>query len=374
MCFTDVQARYGFPGVAAGKLPYLDAPNEYPVLTGFAIYLAGLPSGSTTSFFGWTALILGFCGVVAGLALARIAGPRALTFALAPTLLLVAFFNWDLLAVAPAALATLFFLRGRDGLSGAMLGLGAAAKLYPGLLVVPFLADRWREGRRAGARSLAGWAVRTWLLANLPVAIAAPGGWWDFYRISSERGVDLYSVWAFPERLLGFTWPVWLLNVLVSGTFVVLVAWLWRSASSRNPDLPLWTLGFPLIGAFLLTGKAYSPGYSLWLVPWFALALPDLRLFLAFELTDVAVFVTVFQWSSGAFGKGWPFWALEAAVIARAVVLASSLVAWTRRQPAGTLPRHRSGSGPTTTPWPPVWPSGWGRPGRRGRPRPPGGR
>ena len=50
-----------------------------------------------------------------------------------------------------------------------------------------------------------------------------------------------------------------------------------------------------LVAGFLLTNKVYSPQYGLWLLPWFALVFPDLRIFLAFEATEVAVFITRFS-------------------------------------------------------------------------------
>jgi hypothetical protein len=87
---------------------------------------------------------------------------------------------------------------------------------------------------------------------------------------------------------------------------------------------------------FLLTNKVYSPQYGLWLLPLFALMLPPLGrikafwLFVAFEITDVAVFVTRFTWFDTVqyAGHGAPFWSFETAVVARAVVLVLCLVAW----------------------------------------------
>ena len=46
----------------------------------------------------------------------------------------------------------------------------------------------------------------------------------------------------------------------------------------------------------------YSPQFSLWLLPWFALALPNLRLFIAFEAIDVVVFLTEFGWLGASNG------------------------------------------------------------------------
>ncbi len=78
----------------------------------------------------------------------------------------------------------------------------------------------------------------------------------------------------------------------------------------------------PLIVLFLLSNKVYSPQYGLWLLPWFALALPRLVTFLAFSLADVAVFVTRFTWFGrleGAPGASQELF--EVAVLVRAAVL-----------------------------------------------------
>ena len=77
-------------------------------------------------------------------------------------------------------------------------------------------------------------------------------------------------------------------------------------------------------------GKLYSPQFGLWLLPWFALALPNLRLFVAFQLTDVAVYVTEFSWLGGGVEglAGLPLGAMQLAILARAVVLVLCLVSW----------------------------------------------
>jgi hypothetical protein len=98
------------------------------------------------------------------------------------------------------------------------------------------------------------------------------------------------------------------------------------------PNFPRWTFGFALLVTFLLTNKVYSPQYGLWLLPWFALALPNLRLFAAFEAVDVAVFLTRFSWFGRYTGVGGlPIGAFEIAVLIRAAILVWCLVAWVRR-------------------------------------------
>ena len=75
--------------------------------------------------------------------------------------------------------------------------------------------------------------------------------------------------------------------MLGAALFLTGSALVWALRAHRFPGFPRWTLGFPLIAIFLLSNKVYSPQYGLWLVPWFALALPGLGRFLAFEIADV---------------------------------------------------------------------------------------
>ena len=138
-----------------------------------------------------------------------------------------------------------------------------------------------------------------------------------------------------------------LVNLGSLGLFIGWVAIVWTIKARRQPGFPRWTLGFPLIVLFLLTNKVYSPQYSVWLLPWFALALPHLRLFLAFEAADMAVFVTRFSWFGLLDGHhngfaGSPLGAFEVAIFVRAVVLIICVIAWVRsREAAPSLePRH----------------------------------
>ncbi len=333
LCYSDVAALYAMEGIDRGLIPYIEARNEYPVLTGFTMALAGVPARSYASFFSWNALLLAGLGLVTAYALYRMVGARALYFALAPTLLVYGFVNWDLLAVALATLGTWAFLRRRDGLAGVLLGLGAAAKLYPALLVVPFAIGRLREGRPDRATALAGGAAAAWTAVNLPIAIAAPERWAEFFRFNGSRPADWDSIWFLTQRHFSFPESTVLVNLLSAASFAALAGLLWWLARRRRPHVPAWSLGFPLLVAFLLTGKVYSPQFSLWLLPWFALALPDPRLFAAFSLADVAVFVTRFEFFARTLDLGGvPFEAFEAALLVRAAVLAVCLGAWVRRR------------------------------------------
>jgi uncharacterized membrane protein len=269
-----------------------------------------------------------------------------LYFALAPTLLIYGFMNWDLIAVAFATAATLLYLRRRDVGAGVLLGLGAAAKVYPALLLVPFVAGRFHSREPDRGTHLAWAAAGSWIVVNLPFAFAAPSGWWEFFRFNSARPADWDSLYFMACHHLSGDLAscsnTRLVNVASAALFVVLTMVVWRWKASRDPGFARWTLGLPILVLFLLTNKVYSPQYGLWLLPWFALALPELRLFLAFEAADVAVFITRFSF----FGRlvnagGLPFGAFEVAVVVRAAILVLCLVAWVRRREPAPVPAPR---------------------------------
>ena len=332
LCYSDIVPLFFTEGLDRELVPYLEAPNEYPVLTGLTQAFAGIPADSPSSFFVWNAVLLTAFALVTAAVLHRLAGLRALYFAAAPTLLIYGFVNWDLLAVTLATLGTWAFLRSRDGPAGVALGLGAAAKLYPGFLLAPFALDRLRARRWSGAALLAGAGALTWAAVNLPFALAAPGRWSLFFTFNAERPVDWDSLWHVTQRHLGWPASIPVANALSAIAFVALAALLWWAAERARPGFPAWTFGFPLLVAFLLTAKVYSPQFSLWLLPWFALTLPSLPLFAAFSAAEVAVFVTRFLFFAEMDGLpgGVPFWAFEAALLVRAAVLVAALALWVR--------------------------------------------
>jgi uncharacterized membrane protein len=351
LCYTDIVPLLGTEQLSGGRLPYLDACDrsatgncdEYPVLSMWAMRLAAWVSGpDVQAFFSANVVLLTLAAFATALALYLMAGGRALYFALAPTLLVYAYINWDLLAVAFATGGTMLYLRRRDVGAGILLGLGAAAKIYPVLLLIPFVAGRFRGREPDRATHLAWAAAGAWLAVNLPFVVAAPSGWWEFFRFNSDRPADWDSLWFVACRHLsgelascGNTEQI---NVASALLFGGLVAAMWRWKAARDPGFPRWTLGFPILVLFLLSNKVYSPQYGLWLLPWFALALPELRLFAAFEAADVAVFVTRFSFFARLQDLGGlPFDAFEVALLVRAAVLVACLLAWVRRREAAPV-------------------------------------
>jgi hypothetical protein len=341
-----------------GRLPFLDkCPadssgecDEYPVLTMYFMRTASGTAHDATGFYTANALMLSIAAIVIAVCLYMMAGARALFFVLAPTLAIYGLMNWDLLAVAFATGATLAYFRKRDVLSGILIGLGTAAKFYPALLAVPFILGRFKEKKPDRGIHLAWAAAGAWLVVNLPFALKAPSSWFEFFRFNSARGADWDSLWlmgchAITHEVACPTTLIKPINAVSGLMFVVFGVFVWRLRRRRDPAFPRWTFAFPMLVLFLLTSKVYSPQYGLWLLPWFALALPSWRLFALFELADIGVFVTRFSYfgrldnvGGFPFGHGSPFGLFETAILIRAVVLVVCLVAWIRRPAGDPLP------------------------------------
>jgi uncharacterized membrane protein len=261
--------------------------------------------------------------------------------------------NWDLLAVAMTTAATFLFLRRRDGWAGLLLGLGVATKLYPALVLAAFLLQRLRERQRRAVLLLGGTAAAAWAVTNVPFMLAAFRPWATFFRFNAARTADWDSLWfAGCTRFVGATnycpWAPKLFSEFAAVAFVAIVSVAWWARARRNPDFPRWELAFLFVAAFLLSSKVYSPQYSLWLLPWFALLGVRPWLFAAFEAAEVAVFLTRFSWFGRLFhdiGRagfasytGMPIGGFELAVLARDALLLVAIVLWATREP---LPEGR---------------------------------
>jgi uncharacterized membrane protein len=327
-CYTDIYPLYFARGLADGKVPYLDEvpePVEYPVLTGWfmqaisSVVRWALPTGAVQTrgmaFYDLTVVVLGLLAVVAVLATAYAAGGRdtrkaGLMCALAPGLLLAAYINWDLLAVALSALAVAAWARRRPALAGVLLGLAVSAKFYPLVFLWPLLLLCVRAGQwRALGRLFAGTAG-AWLIVNLPVMLIAWEGWVRFYSFNAERSVDWGSIF-FIGAQQGLTWidDVDTLNRVGQLLFALLALAIGVVAltARRRPRLP--QLLFLVAAAFMLTNKVWSPQYVLWLLPLIVLARPRLPGYLVWQAGEVIYFFGIWWYllnvqTEGADGIG----------------------------------------------------------------------
>ncbi|MCZ2527849.1 glycosyltransferase family 87 protein [Streptomyces sp. HB2AG] len=327
-CYSDIPHLFHGRGFAEGLAPYFDAiPQgvsggmeylEYPVLTGLLMEVTSwfTPGTGTIQhreqvFWLVNAAALMACTAVAALAVARTHRSRpwdALLFALAPAFALTATINWDLLAVALAAVGMLLWSRRRPGWAGVLIGLATAAKLYPVLLLGPLLVLCLRAGRMRAFGAALGGAAASWLAVNLPVMLLAFDGWSKFYTFSQERGEDYGSIWLIVMQTRGQALEH--VNVYATGTMLLMCAGI-AALCLYAPRRPRFAqTAFLVVAAFVLSNKVYSPQYVLWLVPLAALARPRWRDFLVWQACEVVYFLGIWMYlahtTSGDKNQGLP--------------------------------------------------------------------
>jgi hypothetical protein len=309
-CYSDLVALWFLRGLDEGAGPYGDEPLEYPVVLAVRIWLAAraadlLPGPvGVSDFLGANALLTAVeaVGVLLLLHRAGLSHRRLWWWAAAPALVSYALYNWDVLPLLLLVAAVVAHREGRDGLSGALAGLGAAAKLFPGFLVPLVVLARLRQGRRADALRHGAAAAAVVVAVNLPAALLAPDAWRRFLELSRERGAHVDSLWMLVSKLTGLAFPVSTLNLLgpalfLVGATVVVVAGVRRLPSDRT-----WQLVVPVLIVFLLTNKVFSPQYFLWLVPLMALTLRRAAPFVVAVVADVAVLAVELPFLGGRAG------------------------------------------------------------------------
>jgi len=317
-CYTDVFALYFAEGLDKGQVPYLDHPVEYPVLTGGVMAAVAAVTRlldhqtPARTFFDLTALLLAASALVTGWALARLHRRRpwdAAMLALAPAMVVTAYVNWDLFAVALATTALLAWARKRLVLAGVLLGLAIAAKFYPLLFLGPMFLLCLRVGKLRAFATTAAVAGLTWFAVNEPIRHAAPESWNRFFELSRTRGVDWGTFWYGLRHVMGGRSldahvpaggsPVRLnIAVAVALTLGCLCIALLTLAAPRRPRLG--QLLFLVVAVFLLTGKVWSQQYVLWLIPLAVLARPRWGAFLAWQVCELAYFLAFYYELVGA--------------------------------------------------------------------------
>jgi uncharacterized membrane protein len=308
-CYTDIYPLYYQEGLSSGQVPYSGHHVEYPVLIGGAMQaVAWLVRNIDVAvrgreFYDFTVIGLALCAVAAVVATARAAGAsrrwQALMVALSPALILNAFVNWDLIAMALTALGIAAWAARRSVWAGVLIGLAVATKFYPLIVLGALLLVCLRAGRmREFAKAFAAAAV-AWLAVNLPVMIAALPGWATFYIFSENRGADWGSAWYMFEYYsvpgLG-NYQLSALNKMSAAALAVAFAAiaLLTLAAPRRPRLP--QVCFLLLAVFLMTNKVWSPQYVVWLVPLAVLARPRWWPYLLWQLAELGYFFGIWSY------------------------------------------------------------------------------
>jgi glycosyl transferase family 87 len=370
LCYSDVQQLWVGRGVPEHTFPYLhgklvpsdqpqgnliDGAVEYPIVTGVFMWFAGLFASDDGEYLTVTALLLAPFGLLTAGILARLSGRRAFIWAAAPALVLYSVHNWDFLATACVAGAVWAWARDRPGLSAALLGLGAATKIYPGFFALPLLLDRaYLRDVRGAARVVAGTAG-VWLLINVPFLLANPDGWWATYAFQARRVADLTTnsiwFWGLPD-LRPATVDHWSFALIALSWLAAVTAGWWLAG--RTGRYPWLQVSAAMLCAFLLFNKVYSPQYVLWLLPFFVLLRVRWGWWASYLAVDVLLYVGLFRWYYDITQGGDQGLAKQAAILGvwgKAVLLALLYVAFLVSSPSirsgpASAPARDSTSGP----------------------------
>ncbi len=343
---SDLPRVFLHRGIRPGALPYVDRTIEYPVLAGFLLYGASLVWASPLGVLLVTAVAASAVFLTATVLLARRFGARAWRWAIATPILLYAFQNWDLFAIAALIVGLLAFERHRDGTAGVAFGVGAAIKLFPWVVVPPLAVYRWAHDDRRGAQRLLAAGGATFLLLNAPIAVLNPSGWWWPYAFQSRRDPTWGTAWLYGFRALGL--PIHgsagahLATVVSAVALVAGMVWLLAVTAHRRLD-PFGAAA-AAVAIFVLSNKVYSPTYDVWLVAFFVMLPLSRRLWVSFCAVDAAVFFTVYGYFGGIDSIGFVRTVLPLLVLVRTGVLLTLV----RRASASPTPTPRTRAGART--------------------------
>jgi uncharacterized membrane protein len=327
-CYSDLPLMYETTGLAQGGAPYLHARDgqylSQPVVTGLAMWAVAAvsPSGPPLQRDRWyfdlsTVLIaLLVCALVA-LTVASTGRRRpwdAAVVALSPLLALSALVSLDLLGVTLAAAGLLAWGRSRPALAGVLLGLAAAARTYPLLLLAVLALLALRTGRWADLVRTVAAAALTALAVLLPWVVVNLDGVTATYRSWRSTSAGYGSLWLLPQTTFSDPGPRWLAAVQfgptslsagavtmlsVLGVVVALVAGgLLVLAAGRRPRVA--QVAFVVVAVVVLTGKSWPVQTSLWLLPLAALARPRWRDQLVWMSAEALYFVMVWLYVAAA--------------------------------------------------------------------------
>jgi Glycosyltransferase family 87 len=268
-----------------GQVPYRDFPVEYPPAALPVFLLPALGDRDYRS---------GFEGLMAGLGVALVllvvasgAPKSALFVAVAPLLLgSVVLTRFDLWPAMLTAAALALLLAGRFRFALGVLGLAAAAKIYPAVLAPVVLAHVWRTRGRREALLCGGVFVGVIAAIVLPFAVISPGGVWDSVWVQAGRPLQIESLGAGvllaahqlfgldltmesshgSQNLAGGAADTLAVLSTVLQIAAVVAVWVWYARGPADPGRLLRACAAALC-AFIAFGKVLSPQFLIWLIP-----------------------------------------------------------------------------------------------------------
>jgi len=346
--------------VRGGAVPYRDFRFEYPPAALPALLLPAYMSWSYATSF---AVLMGVCGagcIAAAVSALRAVGAGAertwaglLAIGVAP-LVLGSLFDtrFDLWPTLLAVGAVAAVVRERSFVSGVLLGLGFAAKLWPAALLPIAAVHLWRRRGRACALTVVAAFVVVAAACFLPFAVLGPGGLRAMFADQLDRPLQVESLGAavlMAAQHLGMR-PLatvtshgaqaltgrgsGLASDLSTVLEIATVVWIWIAFARRRNAGGEATLlaAAAVVSALVAFDRVLSPQYLIWLAPFVPLVrggrgvLAGGLLFLALGLTQ-----TWFPWHYWALALGhaepwsWYLLARDLTLVALAGVLVLEL-------------------------------------------------
>jgi hypothetical protein len=280
-----------------GQVPYRDFSFEYPPAALAPMLLtAYLPWSYPTSF----AVLMGVCGagcIAAGASALRAVGASVertwvglLAIGVSPLLLGSLFgTRFDLWPTLLAVGALAAVMRERPVLSGLLLGLGFAAKLWPAALLPIAVAHLWRRRGRASALTAGATFVTAAAACFLPFAVLGAGGLGASLKLQLDRPLQVESLGSavlIAARHLGLVGSLRTANTSTGqvlhgpGTGVaadvstvleigaVIAIWVLFALRRDGDSEAVLVAAAGAVAAAIAFDKVLSPQYLIWLVPF----------------------------------------------------------------------------------------------------------
>lgn len=274
----------------AKRIPYVESPVEYPIITGFFIYLMWFLGKNLFGYAILTWLFLTLAAVITATTLYQLCDllnvdkkRLVMFFAFAPSLLVFGIYNWDIIAVMFMVLAIHFFYRDQYVLSSMFLGLGFNAKLFP-IVILPIML--LKTNLKQGIKIILMFLV-TFLFLNLYFVINDFDMWKITYTFHGSRAPNIDSIWALTHLGIG--------TINIMSMLLFLIAYI--SLVSYHKKYDVISLSFASLLLFFLFNKVFSPQYMLWVLPFFVLSQTiAIKVFYSLEFANIAVFLLIQYW------------------------------------------------------------------------------
>ena len=271
-CYSDLPALFGARDLVHHVWPYASETNsvEYPPLTGVVMWATALPTHSDKTYFLINVALIALLFIGTALLISKMNPEYWYLLPLSPAVIASLYINWDLWAVASAVLAIYYFDRRKYDFSALALGISVATKFFPIVLLVPIALIFYRRKQIADAIRYGVVLFGSWMAINAPFIIYSRTGWWRFFKMNSERGVDFGSLW-YALNLFGISTKN--INNLSIILFLIGTAAysVYYFGLAEVPSLA--STAFIIVAVFTISSKVYSPQYVLWLTPLAILAM-----------------------------------------------------------------------------------------------------